>query len=69
MQEDEIDEGVANFQASSRFTEAEKLALRYSELMAMNPDKIDREFYDVLRRHYSDEDIVELGTFIGFNIG
>lgn len=37
--------------------------------MALDPDKIDREFYDALRRHYSDEEIVELGTFIGFNIG
>lgn len=37
--------------------------------MALNPDRIDREFYAALRRHYSDEEIVELGTFIGFNIG
>jgi len=50
-------------------TDAEKLALRYSELMALNPDRIDRVFYDQLRRHYSEEEIVELGAFIGFNIG
>ena len=37
--------------------------------MALNPEKIDGAFYDALRRHYSDEEIVELGTFIGFNIG
>lgn len=37
--------------------------------MALNPDKIGRKFYDALRRHYSDEEIVELGAFIGFNIG
>jgi len=52
-----------------RFTDAEKLALRYSELMALNPDQIDATFYDELRRHYSEEEIVELGAFIGFNIG
>ena len=69
LKEDEIDEGIANYQASARFTDAEKLALRYSELMALNPDQIDREFYDALRRHFSNEEIVELGTFIGFNIG
>ena len=33
------------------------------------PDRIGREFYDELRRHYSEEEIVELGAFIGFNIG
>ena len=37
--------------------------------MALDPDKIDAGFYAELRRHYSDEEIVELGAFIGFNIG
>ena len=37
--------------------------------MALNPDRIGREFYDELRQHYSEEEIVELGAFIGFNIG
>jgi hypothetical protein len=43
--------------------------LRYSELMATDPDKVDAAFFDELRKHYSDEEIVELGAFIGFNIG
>jgi hypothetical protein len=37
--------------------------------MALNPERIGREFYDELRRHYSEDEIVELGAFIGFNIG
>lgn len=37
--------------------------------MALNPDRIDAAFYDALRAHYSDGEIVELGAFIGFNIG
>jgi len=37
--------------------------------MALNPDKIDAGFYDDLHRHYSEEEIVELGAFIGFNVG
>ena len=43
--------------------------MRYSEWMALNPDRIGPAFYDELRRHYSEEQIVELGAFIGFNIG
>ena len=43
--------------------------MRYSELMATDPDKIDAAFFDELRKHYSDEEIVELGAFIGFNLG
>jgi hypothetical protein len=69
LTEHHIDEGIEDYQASSRFTDAEKIALRYSELMALNPGAIGDEFYGDLRRYYSDEEIVELGTFIGFNIG
>ena len=45
------------------------MALRYSELMSTNPDAIDAAFFDELRKHYSDDEIVELGAFIGFNLG
>lgn len=37
--------------------------------MATAPEKIDAAFYEELRRHYSEEEIVELGAFIGLNIG
>ncbi len=37
--------------------------------MATDPGAIDASFYDELRKHYSEEEIVELGVYIGFNIG
>lgn len=37
--------------------------------MQFTPQLIDATFYDRLRKHYSDGEIVELGTFIGFNVG
>ena len=37
--------------------------------MATDPDQIDENFYDELKKHYSLDEIVELGTFIGMNIG
>lgn len=37
--------------------------------MATNWRKVDAAFHDELRQHYSDDEIVELGSFIGFNIG
>lgn len=64
-----LDEGIDNFAESENFSAADKLALRYSELMATNPDAIDAAFFDALRQHYTDEEIVELGLFIGFNLG
>ena len=64
-----LDEGIDNYAASERFTLAEKIALRYSELMSVNPDAVDAAFFDELRKYYSDDEIVELGAFIGFNLG
>jgi hypothetical protein len=60
---------VDRYVDSDRFTPAEKIALRYAELMATAPAKIDRAFYEALAEHYSTEEIVELGAFVGFNVG
>jgi hypothetical protein len=69
LSEELLDEGIDHYAESERFTAAEKLALRYSELMSVNPDAVDAAFFDELRKHYSDGEIVELGAFIGFNLG
>jgi hypothetical protein len=37
--------------------------------MATDSGAVDGAFYDALREHYTEEEIVELGTFIGFNVG
>ncbi len=64
-----LDEGIDSYATSDRYTEAEKLALRYSDLMSVNPDAVDDTFFDALRKYYSEEEIVELGLFIGMNLG
>lgn len=69
MTEERIDEGINNYRDSPNFTDGEKAALEYSELMQFAPDEIDATLFERLRRHYSDAQIVELGTFIGFNVG
>ena len=69
MTEERIDDGIDNWRTSDAFTDAEKIALEYSELMQFHPDQIDRSFYERLREHWTDAEIVELGAFIGFNVG
>jgi len=64
-----IDEGIDNYRESAAFTESEKVALEYSELMQFAPERIDAAFYERLRMHYTDAEIIELGAFIGFNVG
>src|SRR5262249_51251150 len=67
--EELLDEGVENYGDSDRYSEAEKVALRYSELMSTNPAAVDAAFFTELRKHYSDDEIVELALFIGLNLG
>ena len=64
-----IDQGVDNYEDSDQFTEAERVALRYSAWMHKCPEKIDEAFYDELRKYYSTEEIVEMAAFNAFNIG
>ncbi|MDC7785692.1 hypothetical protein PQJ75_06280 [Rhodoplanes sp. TEM] len=37
--------------------------------MATDPEAVDDAMFAELRRHYDDDDIVELGAFVGFNLG
>jgi hypothetical protein len=37
--------------------------------MSGNPDAVDDALFDELRKYYSDDEIVELGVFIGINLG
>ena len=69
MTEERIDDGIDNWRESDAFNPAEKIALEYSELMQFTPEQIDGSFYGRLAEHYSTQEIVELGTFIGFNVG
>lgn len=69
MTEARIDEGIDAYETSENFSDAEKIALKYSELMQTAPERIDADFYAELAKHYSTAEIVELGAFIGFNVG
>jgi len=48
---------------------AEKVAIRYGELMATDHLAIDDALYDELREHFSEAQIVELGMICAFFVG
>lgn len=50
-------------------SEAEKVAIRYGELMATDHLRIDDAIYDELRKHYTQPQIVELGMVVAFFVG
>ena len=55
---------------SEQFTPAERVAIRYAELLAANHKAIDEELFAELGEHFTEEQILELGwaaaAFIGF---
>jgi len=63
LTEDMIDD-LVDYAGSKRFTEREKAALRYAGLFKQGEHFIDKdEVYTDLARHFSDEEIIELGLF------
>lgn len=54
---------------ATNLTEAEKAAIDYGERFATNHLSIDDAVYDRLREHFTEAQIVELGTTVAFFVG
>jgi alkylhydroperoxidase family enzyme len=64
MTEEMVDAACEDYEDSELFDEAERMALRFSEQLFLDADKVDKVFYDALRKHWSDAEIMEMGAFI-----
>jgi alkylhydroperoxidase family enzyme len=51
------------------FSEQETLALEYADRLATDHHNMDDEFFDRLKEHFTDEQVLELGMMIGQFIG
>jgi alkylhydroperoxidase family enzyme len=70
LTEQRIDDGCFAYEdAAKGFSEAEKYALRYADLMFLDAGQIDKAFYDEMKKHWSEPQIMELGAFIAFHYG
>jgi len=59
---------LLNFETSSQYDDRQKAALSYAEAIAWHLDT-DDEFWDRLNAHFNEEELVELGCFIGLTLG
>jgi alkylhydroperoxidase family enzyme len=59
---------LLNFEKSARYGEREKAALAYAEAITWHLDT-DDAFWERLRRHFSEPELVELGCFIALTMG
>jgi len=70
LTEKRIDEGCFEYEdAAKDFTEAEKIALRFADLMYLDAGQIDKAFYDEMKKHWSEAQIMELGSFMVCHYG
>jgi alkylhydroperoxidase family enzyme len=70
LTEQRIDDGCFAYEDDTKgFSAAEKCALRYADLMFLDARQIDAAFYDEMKRHWSEAQIMELGAFIAFHYG
>jgi AhpD family alkylhydroperoxidase len=70
LTEDMIGALLGDYYTSKYFTAREKAALRYAELFKQGEHAIDRdEVYDELKRHFSEQEIIELGLLCGMTDG
>ena len=54
---------------ADNLSDAEKIAIKYGELMATNHLSADDTIYEELKTHFSEKQIVELGMTIAFFVG
>ena len=55
---------VTAWRDSKLFSEAERLALEYAERITYTDQKVDEAFFDKLRKHFSEGQIVEMTAAI-----
>lgn len=57
---------LMSFRNSDLYTEREKAALHYAEVMTLSDEQVIEEDRACLRRHFSEDEIVELTALIAF---
>ncbi|HEX6003286.1 MAG TPA: hypothetical protein VFZ14_04750 [Burkholderiales bacterium] len=60
---------LANYEKSPHYTERERVALRYTDAICWNPASADDAMWKQLHEHFSEAELVELGSFIGYVAG
>ena len=55
LTEKRIDQGYFAYEDDNKgFSEAEKCALRYADLMFLDANQLDKTFYDEMKKHWSE---------------
>lgn len=66
---DETREALLDFEKSGSYTERQKVAFRFADAIMWDPVLADDQLWSGLKDEFSEEEIVELGYWIGFTFG
>ncbi|HET7044810.1 MAG TPA: hypothetical protein VFI37_08175 [Gaiellaceae bacterium] len=58
-----------DYETCELYTERERVALRYADAITWNPLLADDVMWDDLHRHFSEPELVEIGSFVGYVAG
>ena len=58
-----------DYEHSTRFTERDKVALRYADAITWDPTAADDAMWADLKRYFSEQELVEMGSLIGVFAG
>ncbi len=65
----EEDDVVAHAEDPERYDGPRRAALAWAQAIGWNPDSAGEELWAELRAHFSEPELVELGTFISLELG
>jgi alkylhydroperoxidase family enzyme len=66
--EDKMDQ-LFNYRTSGVYSEREQLAMRYADAIMWAPETADDAMWEELHAEFTEEELVELGYWIGFTFG
>jgi alkylhydroperoxidase family enzyme len=60
---------LLKYEQSAKFTNREKIALRYADAIMYDPNQADDTLWTQLKGEFTEPEIVEIGYWIGFTFG
>ena len=67
--DDDLYNSVQKYSEVDEFSDREKLAVEFGERFAIDHTAVDEAFFDRLRQHFNDQEILELTITAGFCVG
>lgn len=69
LTEARIEAACGDFENDPQFTDAERWALRYAYWMYRDAARLDKDFYDEGKRHFTEAQIMEIGSMTALHYG